>query len=150
MIKMVVVSASWSRESMIMRPKWQEVINQTKVSIEQFDFDQQPDIVAKFRVQNANLPVCIVLDQDDHELIRFNGEVDVNKIIEAVRHFDPSLAPKTELKVQLPVTPKVPVTPRPAMTPPPDTENASTTETSPAAKKLWAKWREKINTDPDN
>ncbi len=128
MIKMMVVSASWSRESMIMRPKWQEVINQTQVPIEQVDFDQKPDVVAKFRVQNANLPVCIVLDQDDHELIRFNGEVDVNKIIESVRHFDPSLAPKTEPTTQVPLAPQ------------PKKKMIETTTTSPAAKKLWAKW----------
>lgn len=137
MLKILVISASWSRESMIMRPKWQEVINQTQVPIEHFDFDQSPDVVSKYRIQNASLPVCILLDQDDNELIRFNGEVDVNKIVESMRHFDPSLAQKVEPIAQLPVTPK------PLVNPQSTNKNIASSNTASAVKKLWAKWRGK-------
>lgn len=86
-MKIVVIGASWCKNSMVMRPRWQEVQNLTQVEFEYYDFDHNPDLVSFYRLQNAHLPACIFLDKEDQELVRFNGIVTTQKLIDTIKHF---------------------------------------------------------------
>lgn len=85
-MRLIVVGASWCRNCAMMRPRWQQVQDQTQISVEYCDFDQNPEVVAFYRLQNANLPACIFLDNQDNERLRLNGLIETNKLVETIKH----------------------------------------------------------------
>lgn len=85
-MRLIVVGASWCRDCAMMRPRWQEIQNQTQISVEYYDFDQNPEVVAFYRLQTANLPACIFLDNQDNERLRLNGVIETSKLIEKVKY----------------------------------------------------------------
>jgi len=86
-MKVIVIGASWCRNCLVMRSRWLEAKLETQISMEYYDFDQNPPIVNLYNLHATNLPACIFLDDQGKERFRLNGIIDKQRIIEIINHF---------------------------------------------------------------
>ena len=80
-MKYIMISAIWCPSCIIMRPRYQKLLN--NYPIQELDFDDDEDEIEKYKIGNT-LPVFIVLD-NDKEVIRITGEKsekELNKLLE--------------------------------------------------------------------
>lgn len=83
-MKILVVGASWCRNCLMMRSRLSEVRSETQVTVEYFDFDQNPAVVNLYKLQNASLPACIFLNGQGDEQFRLNGMIGKQKLIDTI------------------------------------------------------------------
>ena len=80
-MKYIMISAIWCPSCIIMRPRYQKLLN--NYPIQELDFDDDEDEIEKYKI-GKTLPVFIVLDIDK-EVIRITGEKsekELNKLLE--------------------------------------------------------------------
>ena len=73
-MKVLKFGAVWCPGCLIMKPRWQEIENENSwLKNEYYDYDENPDIVAKWHIGKI-LPVFIFLDKNGDEFLRLIGE----------------------------------------------------------------------------
>ena len=86
-MKVIKIGAIWCNGCLVMKPRWAELEKENPwLKTEFYDYDEHPEIVEKYQV-NENLPVAIVLDDNDKELKRFSGEVEKDELLKALETF---------------------------------------------------------------
>ncbi len=84
-MKVIKIGATWCNGCIVMKPRWAEIEQENSwLNTEFYDYDEHPEIVEKYRV-NENLPVAIVLDDNDEELKRFSGEVEKDELLKTLK-----------------------------------------------------------------
>jgi len=83
-MKVLKFGAVWCPGCIIMKPRWKEIETENPwLQTEYHDFDQDKEAVNKYNITDT-LPTFIFLDKDGNELLRLNGEIDKNKLIEVI------------------------------------------------------------------
>ena len=85
MLRAVRISAIWCMSCLVMRPRYDELLNANAIPLTDFDFDKDQDVIARFKVGKV-LPV-VILFEDDVEITRIIGErnrKELAKLLEAV------------------------------------------------------------------
>lgn len=77
--------AVWCNGCLVMRPRWAEIEKEHPWLTTQYvDFDTEKDMVGKYAITSGVLPVCIFLDKDGKEILRFTGEVEKETLLAAI------------------------------------------------------------------
>jgi len=83
-MKILKIGATWCAGCLVMKPRWAEIEkDNTWLVTEYYDFDSDKEIIDKYSV-NDILPVFIFLDKEGNELMRLNGEIEKNKLIDII------------------------------------------------------------------
>jgi thioredoxin-related protein len=67
-----------------MKPRWKKIEGENSwLKTEYYDFDSDKEMVEKYKIDRT-LPTFIFLDNKENEILRLNGEVDEDKLIELI------------------------------------------------------------------
>ncbi len=83
-MKVLKFGAVWCSGCLVMRPKWEEIEKEIPNLItEYYDFDKDKETVDMFNI-DSKLPVCVFLDKDNKEILRFTGEAEKGQLLRAI------------------------------------------------------------------
>ncbi|MFC1755822.1 thioredoxin family protein [Patescibacteria group bacterium] len=87
-MKVVKIGAAWCSGCIVMGPRWKNVEEEHPWLIsEYFDYDNSPEAVEKYGLEQGKLPTFIFLDKEDNELERTSGEISEKKIVELITKY---------------------------------------------------------------
>ena len=87
-MKVIKIGAEWCSGCIIMKPRWQEVEEDNPwVISEYYDYDDSPEIVEKYSLEEGRLPTYIFLDKEDKELEKKSGELSKKEIVELLHKY---------------------------------------------------------------
>jgi thioredoxin-related protein len=67
-----------------MKPRWKEIETENPwLKNEYYDFDIDKEMVEKYKI-DKNLPTFVFLDKEGNELMRLNGEIEKEKLVEII------------------------------------------------------------------
>lgn len=82
-MKVLKFGAVWCSGCLVMKPRWAEIEKENPwLETEFFDFDSSKEMVDKYKVEI--LPTFVFLDKDGKELLRLDGEIKKEKLIEII------------------------------------------------------------------
>lgn len=69
-----------------MRPRFQEIEQEYPwLTTKYYDFDQDKQVMEKYEIEDTRLPVFIFLDKKGEEILRLNGEIPKDKLIQLIK-----------------------------------------------------------------
>lgn len=74
----ILVTAIWCPSCIIMRPRYQKILNDLNIQYQELDFDDDEEEVEKLNVGKV-LPV-LILYKDGKEINRLNGEKSIKEL----------------------------------------------------------------------
>lgn len=78
----MLITAVWCPSCLIMRPRYQTLTQKYRdVVLDEIDFDDNPVLIKQHKIGHT-LPVAIIFDESQKELVRFVGEMALNKLLE--------------------------------------------------------------------
>ena len=78
-MKLIKISSVWCPSCIIMQSRYQEIVKDYNLEIEEFDYDMDTEIIEKYEIGDI-LPVVIVLNEDK-EITRIIGEKSKKELI---------------------------------------------------------------------
>jgi len=89
-MKVLKFGAVWCSACLVMKPRWRKVEKEYPVfESEFFDYDNSPEEVKKYGIEDASLPIFIFLDKEGNEIERVSGEISEKTIVNLVeKHKD--------------------------------------------------------------
>ncbi|MFA5777463.1 MAG: thioredoxin family protein [Parcubacteria group bacterium] len=83
-MKVLKFGAVWCSGCLVMKPRWKKIEGENSwLKTEYYDFDSDKEMVEKYKIDRT-LPTFIFLDNKENEILRLNGEVDEDKLIELI------------------------------------------------------------------
>jgi len=87
-MKVLKFGATWCSACLVMKPRWKKVEEIYPIfESEFFDYDNSPEEVKKYGVEDASLPVFIFLDKEENEIERVSGEISEKAIVNLVEKY---------------------------------------------------------------
>ena len=84
-MKVLKFGAVWCNGCLVMRPRWEEIEKENPWLVtEYYDFDEDKEMVERYKVEMGRLPVFVFLDKRGEEILRLNGEVEKEKLVETI------------------------------------------------------------------
>lgn len=84
-MKVLKFGAVWCNGCLVMRPRWEEIEKENPWLVtEYYDFDEDKEMVEKYKVEMGRLPVFVFLDKRGEEILRLSGEVEKEKLVETI------------------------------------------------------------------
>lgn len=85
-MKILKIGAVWCNACLVMRPRWQEIESELVwLKTEYYDFDEDEEKIAKYKIAEGKLPVFIFLDKHSEEFLRLTGEIGKDKLVEIIK-----------------------------------------------------------------
>lgn len=84
-MKLIKISSVWCPSCLIMNPRYNELLKEFNIDVEEYDYDMDSEIVSKYKIGDI-LPVVIVMN-NNQELTRIIGEKskkELNKIFKDI------------------------------------------------------------------
>ncbi len=83
-MKVLKFGAVWCSGCLVMKPRWKKIEEENSwLKTEYYDYDTDKEMVEKYKI-NKTLPIFVFLDKENKEILRLNGEIDKNKLIEII------------------------------------------------------------------
>ena len=83
-MKVLKFGAVWCPGCLIMKPRWKELeAENVWLQTEYYDFDNDKEAVNKYNITDT-LPTFIFLDKEDNEILRLNGEIDKDELVNLI------------------------------------------------------------------
>lgn len=83
-MKILKFNAIWCPGCLIMRPRWNKVINELpEIEITEYDYDSNREEVDLWNIGNK-LPVAIIVDDKGSELTRIIGEKSFDDLLKII------------------------------------------------------------------
>jgi thiol-disulfide isomerase/thioredoxin len=83
-MKVLKFGAVWCSGCLVMKPRWKKIEEDNpRLKTEYHDFDNDKKMVEKYKIDRT-LPTFVFLDNQENEILRLNGEVDEDKLIELI------------------------------------------------------------------
>jgi thiol-disulfide isomerase/thioredoxin len=83
-MKVLKFGAVWCPGCLIMKPRWKEIeAENVWLQTEYYDFDNDKEVVNKYNITDT-LPTFIFLDKEDNEILRLNGEIDRDELVNLI------------------------------------------------------------------
>lgn len=80
-MRVIKIGAQWCSGCVVMRPRWKKVEEKNPWLVtEYYDYDESPEIIEKYGLEEAKLPTFILLDKNDVEIERKAGEMSKKEI----------------------------------------------------------------------
>ncbi len=87
-MKILKFGAVWCSGCLVMRPRWREIeIENPWLVTEYYDYDNDKDVIQKYKIEGGKLPTFVFLDKEDNELIRLSGEPSKDKLLEVILEY---------------------------------------------------------------
>lgn len=87
-MKVIKIGAIWCSGCLVMRPRWKKIEkNDPSLQTEYVDFDDNKELVEKYKIDSGKLPCFIFVDKDGNELVRLSGEVEEKILVETINRF---------------------------------------------------------------
>ncbi len=87
-MKVLKIGAVWCPGCIVMRPRWQEIEKENPwLKTEYYEYDDSPEVVAKYGLKGENLPVFIFLNKDGEEIKRLIGEVSKKDLLKLIEEY---------------------------------------------------------------
>lgn len=87
-MKVLKIGAVWCNGCNVMRPRWQEIEEELAwLQTEYFEYDDSPEVVAKYGLDEGTLPTFIFLDKAGVEIDRKSGEVEKGELMKLVEEY---------------------------------------------------------------
>jgi len=84
-MKVLKFGAVWCNGCLVMRPRWEEIENENPwLETEYYDFDEDKEMVERYKVEMGRLPVFVFLSKKGEEVLRLSGEVEKEKLVETI------------------------------------------------------------------
>lgn len=84
-MKVLKIGAEWCSACLVMAPRWKEIEAELPwLKTEYFEFDDSPEIVEKYGLEDGLIPTFIFLDTSGEEILRLNGEVSKEQLLETI------------------------------------------------------------------
>ena len=84
-MKVLKIGAVWCSDCIIMKPKWQKIEKENPwLETEYYDYDESKDIIKKYDLENAEIPVFIFLDKSANEIERLVGGYSEKELLEKI------------------------------------------------------------------
>ncbi|OQA82944.1 MAG: Thioredoxin [Microgenomates group bacterium ADurb.Bin238] len=84
-MKVLKFGAVWCNGCLVMRPRWEEIEKENPWLVtEYYDFDEDKEMVERYKVEMGRLPVFVFLDKRGEEILRLSGEVEKEKLVETI------------------------------------------------------------------
>lgn len=84
-MKVLKFGAVWCNGCLVMRPRWEEIERENPwLETEYYDFDEDKEMVEKYKVEMGRLPVFVFLNKKGEEILRLSGEVEKEKLVEII------------------------------------------------------------------
>ena len=83
-MKVLKFGAVWCSGCLVMKPRWKKIEEENPwLETEYYDYDTDKEMVEKYKIDKT-LPAFVFLDKDEKELLRLNGEIDKDKLVEII------------------------------------------------------------------
>ncbi|QQS38420.1 thioredoxin family protein [Candidatus Woesebacteria bacterium] len=83
-MKVLKFGAVWCAGCLVMKPRWAEIEKENPwLETIYFDFDEDKHMVEKYKINN-NLPTFVFLDRNENEVLRLNGEVSKEELLNVI------------------------------------------------------------------
>ena len=90
-MKVVKIGAEWCTGCIVMRPRWKKVEEENPWLIsEYYDYDESPEIVEKYDLEEGRLPTFVFLDKEGVEIDRRIGEMSKKEISKLITEYKDS------------------------------------------------------------
>lgn len=87
-MKVLKFGAVWCSGCLVMKPRWKKIEKEYPVfESEYFEYDDSPEKVKEYGIEEGSLPTFIFLDKNGNELERIEGEISEEKIIELINKY---------------------------------------------------------------
>ncbi len=83
-MKAIEISAVWCPGCLIMRPIYNTILNELKITLTELDYDIDEEEVSKYNVGKI-LPVLIIFDENNNEIKRIIGEKKKEEIVKILK-----------------------------------------------------------------
>lgn len=80
-MKLIKIGAMWCPSCIIMNKVYQEITNSFNIELVNYDYDFDEEQIIKYNV-GKTLPVAILIDQNNQEILRLVGELKKQEISE--------------------------------------------------------------------
>lgn len=85
-MKVLKFGAVWCNGCLVMKPRWAEIEHaHPGLHTEYYDFDQEKQMVQKYKIDDGVLPVFIFLDKFGKEIMRLSGEIGKKELIQIIK-----------------------------------------------------------------
>jgi len=87
-MKVIKIGALWCSGCLVMKPRWQEIEKENPwLQNEYYDYDDNTEVMEKYGLIDATLPVFIFLDNQNNEILRLAGEIGKKELIETINEY---------------------------------------------------------------
>jgi len=84
-MKILKIGAVWCNGCLVMRPRFAEIEKENPWLVTEYhDFDTDKDTVHAYKIDSGKLPVFIFLDKADKEIVRLEGEIEKDSLMEVI------------------------------------------------------------------
>lgn len=83
-MKLIKIGAVWCPACLVMTPRINKLVEKYRLKLANYDYDTDSQIVDKYKIGNI-LPVLILLDDNEVEIDRLNGEQSLRKLEEFIK-----------------------------------------------------------------
>lgn len=86
-MKVLKFGAVWCSGCLVMKPRWKKIEEENSwLKTEYYDYDTDKEMVTKYKIDKT-LPTFIFLDNQENEILRLNGEIDKDKLVEVINQY---------------------------------------------------------------
>ena len=83
-MKVLKFGAVWCSGCLVMKPRWKKIEDENQwLKNEYYDFDNDKEMVEKHKIDKT-LPTFVFLDSQENEILRLNGEIEKDKLVELI------------------------------------------------------------------
>ena len=84
-MKVLKIGAVWCADCLVMKPRWKKIEDEnTWLETEYYEYDESAEIIKKYNLENAEIPVFIFLDKAGEEIERLVGEYSEKQLLNKI------------------------------------------------------------------
>jgi thiol-disulfide isomerase/thioredoxin len=84
-MKVLKIGAVWCSGCLVMRPRWEKIEKERPwLETETYDFDQDKEVIEKYKIESGRLPEFIFLNKKGQEFLRLHGEMSKEKLVKVI------------------------------------------------------------------
>lgn len=84
-MKVIKFGAVWCNGCLVMKPRLAEIEAENPwLETEYVDFDENKELVTKYKIDSGVLPVFIFIDKNNQEILRLSGEIEKKELLKVI------------------------------------------------------------------
>ncbi|MFH1648154.1 MAG: thioredoxin family protein [Patescibacteria group bacterium] len=84
-MKVLKIGAVWCPDCLVIKPRWKKIEDEnTWLETEYYEYDESAEIIKKYDLENAEIPVFIFLDKTGEEIERLVGQYSEKQLLDKI------------------------------------------------------------------